>query len=118
MNKEAKGLLLNYGDKVNIAETILEQIQYPNKMVYFSWGAHKFTRLPDGYKNTFGGLLFTVKGNLHKGTVEILLKYNDTYKISFYKTTGKLRKEIQEAYFDEIQNVIDEVVEKIPEYRF
>ena len=100
-----------------IADTIRQQIKYPNKYVFFSWGAHnfQFAVTEIGNKPT---LRFKVEGNKFKGYVHIIYNPMDYYEIEFVSTHGNLKKRVEMCYFDQLQQIIDEFVEKIPEYEF
>jgi hypothetical protein len=100
-----------------IADTIRKQIKYPNKYVFFSWGAHNFVFgvTEDGNKPT---LRFKVNGMKFKGYVHIIYNLMDYYEVEFVSTHGNLKKRVEMCYFDQLQEIIDNYVEKIPEYEF
>lgn len=98
----------------NITTTILKQLKYPNINVYYSWGSHAFC-----YAVTSDGkpcLRFKVNGNKFKGYVHIIYNWADYYEIEFVTTHGNLKKRVDICYCDMLQEIIDEYVEKIPEY--
>lgn len=100
-----------------IANIIMQQIKYPNKVVYFTWGATQFSYGINVHNNPF--LRFKVNGMKFKGYVWIF--YNrgmDWYDIEFISTHGNLKHRIEEVYFDELQEKIDNYVEKIDSYIF
>jgi hypothetical protein len=100
-----------------IANIILQQIKYPNKVVYFTWGATQFSYGMNIHNNPF--LRFKVNGMKFKGYVWVF--YNrgmDWYDIEFISTHGNLKHRIEEVYFDELQEKIDNYVEKIGSYTF
>ena len=100
-----------------IANIILQQIKYPNKVVYFTWGATQFSYGMNVHNNPF--LRFKVNGMKFKGYVWVF--YNsgmDWYDIEFISTHGNLKHRIEEVYFDELQEKIDNYVEKIGSYTF
>lgn len=100
-----------------IANIILQQIKYPNKVVYFTWGATQFSYGINVHNSPF--LRFKVNGMKFKGYVWIF--YNrgmDWYDIEFISTHGNLKHRIEEVYFDELQEKIDNYVEKIDSYTF
>lgn len=100
-----------------IAYIILQQIKYPNKVVYFTWGATQFSYGINIHNNPF--LRFKVNGIKFKGYVWVF--YNrgmDWYDIEFISTHGNLKHRIEEVYFDELQEKIDNYVEKIDSYAF
>ena len=100
-----------------IANIIMQQIKYPNKVVYFTWGATQFSYGINVHNKPF--LRFKVNGMKFKGYVWIF--YNrgmDWYDIEFISTHGNLKHRIEEVYFDELQEKIDNYVEKIDSYTF
>lgn len=101
-------------DAKTITSTIMTQIKYPSIHVYYSWGAHGFV-----YAVTENGnpcLRFKVNGMKFKGYVHVIYNYMDYYEVEFVSTRGNLKHRINECYCDNIQEVIDNYVEKIPEY--
>ena len=111
---------LNFNNKryaEDIANIIRQQIKYPNMVVYFTWGATQFSYGMNVHNNPF--LRFKVDGMKFKGYVWIF--YNrgmDWYDIEFISTHGNLKHRIEEVYFDELQEKIDNYVEKIDSYTF
>lgn len=99
-----------------ICQEIRKQIKYPNIWVYGSWGAHNFTYGVG--VNGYPILRFKVNGRKFKGYVHILYNPMDWYDIEFISTHNNLKKRIEEVYFDELQEKIDDYVEKIEEYVF
>ena len=88
-----------------MANYILEILK-TNLMIVFSWGF----RSPRAVKN---GLSFMVSGFKYKGEVQVI--YNegkDLFEIHLPATS----KIIQDVYFDQLIEVIDNEVEKIANY--
>jgi len=107
-------------DEKEIALTIKQQIQYPNKMVMFSWGVNDWTILSKGTMGDnycLGGLAFRVRGHHLKGWVCIHLMGEDTYTIRFLNIRRREIKKYEGIYCDRLQELIDGVVERIPEYK-
>ena len=80
-------------------------------MVIFSWGFHNPIALSDNQ-----GLRFNVQGFKFKGVVEII--YNegwDLFDIRFIKNC-KVVDTIEEIYLDSLVDVIDDYVERTPNY--
>lgn len=102
----------------SIVHTILQQIQYPNRVVFFSWGAKGFTAAQGNNDAKEPCLRFKVKGMKFKGYVHIFYNWRDWYRVEFVSTHNNLKKVVDEVYFDELQNTIDEYVEKIDAYAF
>jgi len=80
--------------------------------VLWSWGANDFRNIADK------GLLFKVSGHHHKGSVLITLAWNDTYTIHLISPKSILKETITNIYFDELVDIIDVKVERIPEYAY
>ena len=100
----------SYGQReFNPQETILLLKQYGFK--FWSWGASGFQNLGNKV------LTFKVNGHHHKGYVVIFLGWDDTYSVKLISTQGNVKFERDGVYFDELFDVIDERVEKIPEYK-
>lgn len=105
-------------ENMDIVKTILQQIQYPNRTIFFTWGATKFTACQSDNDRNEPCLAFKVNGMKFKGYVYIFYDWADYYRVEFVSTHRNLKKVVDEVYFDELQNVIDEYVEKIDEYVF
>jgi hypothetical protein len=75
-----------------------------------SWGGSRFTNLENK------GLLFKVQGHHHKGYVYITLGWDDTYTIRLISTQGNVKFEMEGVYFDVLFDILDEKIERIPEY--
>ena len=99
-----------------ICQEILQQIKLPNKWIYFSWGASKFVYGVSEQGNPI--LRFKVNGRKFKGYVHIIYNPMDWYDIEFVSTHNNLKNRIEEVYCDNLQEKIDDYVEKIEEYAF
>ena len=78
-------------------------------MVVWSWGFHQ----PVAIEN---GLLFKVQGFKFRGVVSIV--YNegsDLFDISFIKS-NKVVKSVDGVYFDMLIDVLDDFIERTPDY--
>ena len=78
-------------------------------MVVWSWGFHKPVALENG-------LQFRVQGFKFRGVVEVV--YNegrDLFDVSFIKA-NKVVKSIDGVFFDMLVDVIDDFVERTPDY--
>lgn len=78
-------------------------------MVVYSWGFHK----PMALEN---GLRFKVTGFKFRGVVDVV--YNeaqDLFDVSFIKA-NKVVKSIDGVFFDMLVDVIDDYVERTPDY--
>ena len=96
--------------KFDLRETL--QVFNRNQPMYWSWGVSKKLNIDDK------GLLLKVSGNHHKGWVLISLGWNDTYTIHIISNKGEVLNEYKEIYWDMLADVIDDRIERIPEYRF
>lgn len=101
-----------------IVKTMLQQIQYPNRIIFFTWGATKFTMAESDNESHEPCLMFKVNGRKFKGYVHIFYDWADWYRVEFVSTHKNLKKVVDEVYFDELQSVIDEYVEKCEDYAF
>lgn len=120
MNTMNKPTSIGICDSKNmtIVHTILQQIKYPNFFVFGSWGAKGFTAAQSNNEAKEPCLKFKVNGRKFKGYVHIFYNWCDWYRVEFVSTHNNLKKVVDEVYFDELQNTIDEYVEKIDEYAF
>lgn len=78
-------------------------------MVVWSWGFHQPTALANG-------LRFKVQGFKFRGIVDVV--YNegqDLFDVSFIKA-NKVVKSIDGVFFDMLIDVIDDYVERTPDY--
>lgn len=120
MERQHKPTSVGICEKKNtqIVYTIFEQIKYPNKVIFGSWGAKGFTMAQslDEYKEPC--LLFKVNGMKFKGYVHIFYNWADYYRVEFVSTHKNLKKVVDMVFADNLQSVIDEYVEKIKEYVF
>ena len=88
-----------------MAQYIL-QILKSRLNILFSWDARRFTAIQDG-------LIFHVQGYLLNGWVKVL--YNegtDAFDVYFLTNKKELIKKVEEAYIDNLVDVIDWNVEK------
>lgn len=83
-----------------------------NRIVYFSWGTERVINLFNK------GLLLKVNGHHHKGWVLITLAWNDTYTVRFFNQQyNQVKDTLTEVYCDLLQDTIDEVIERIDDYK-
>lgn len=109
----------------HIAQTILDQIQTLTPVsVVLSWGASKFRAVRENQiqginEKYLGGLVFYVRGMKHKGHVLVSLALNDTYTVTIgnvVKGEMKVKQQINDVYFDQLGEIIDELIEKQEAY--
>lgn len=98
-------------DELNIPEIIKQQLYDFSIVMVWSWGAHSFVG------NTVEeSLSFKVSGHHFTGTVKITLTWEDLYLIQFITPDGNIVKEVDGIYCDQMNVVIDDFVERLPEY--
>lgn len=93
----------------NPAETL--QVITHNKTVYWSWGVEKKVNYFDK------GLILIVNGHHHKGVMIITLAWNDTYSFHLINDNGTIKESVHDVYFDELQERIDDKIERIEDYK-
>ncbi|SNR32455.1 hypothetical protein SAMN06265371_101274 [Lutibacter agarilyticus] len=91
---------------MEIAKTIIAQINYADKWALMAYGSRNYVALPES-KEYQGGLQFKVNGFHHKGFVRVQLKWIDTYTITFLNKKGDVKKEVEDVYCDMLVNVLD-----------
>ena len=95
----------------SVKET-LSQLQH-NMRLFMCWGVSRLIN------HANKGLLLSVNGMNLKGFVFITLAWDDTYTVRFYNTKyNEVKPKLTNVYCDELTQRIDEVIEKIPEYRY
>lgn len=114
-NTEVKQLQKIASENEYYTKTILQQIQYPYRDVFWSWGGHKFQQAQTIEKYPKPTLIFQVSGMKFVGEVRIYYNWLDYYEIEFIKD-NKVVQRYDEIYCDMLQNTIDEFVEKLPHY--
>lgn len=78
--------------------------------MYWSWGVSKKIN----FENK--ALVLKVSGHHHKGYVIITLAFDDTYTVSLVQTTGRVKEMIEGIYCEDLQEFIDNKIERIAEY--
>jgi len=61
-------------------------------------------------------LRFTVQGHFHKGHVYIVLDFMDTFTIYYTSNQGNIKKISKDIYIDQLIEVLDNEIERIPKY--
>lgn len=92
----------------DIANTIIQQITYTDKWALPAYGANSFKVVPSSDKH-LGGVSFNVNGLHHKGAVQIVLAFNDTYIIEFMDNRSEVIKSVDGVYCDMLVGVLDYV---------
>jgi hypothetical protein len=90
----------------DIAQTILEQIQFADRSALWAWGATNFAAIGES-KEFQGGVAFQVNGLTHKGWVKVCLRWVDDYTIVFINKKRETVKTFEGAYCDMLVPVID-----------
>lgn len=100
------------GDEFNVPEAF-QLVKY-DFSVYMSWGATAMR--PMNLLNR--GLLIKVNGYKHKGFVLVdYRRVTDVYRVTLLSGQYNVKHVEEEVYCDELQEVIDNLVEKQPEYK-
>jgi hypothetical protein len=92
----------------NLHET-LTVLQH-NMIVWFTWGVSKKVGLHNK------GLILKVSGHHHKGWVLVTLGWEDLYKVYIIGNNGQVLNKYEGIFFDNLVEVIDNRIEKIPDY--
>lgn len=109
MTHEVKSKCYEFGEReFNPQETVNLLNKYGFK--FWSWGPKGFLNLNNKV------LVFKVNGHHHKGYVCITLGWDDTYTVRLMSTHGNVTFEMTGVYFDMLFDVLDERIERIPEY--
>ena len=84
-----------------------------NSIIIMSWGFNRPSIIIPSkcYR-------FSVRGNHHKGYVYIVLNFMDTFTIYYTNTHNVIKKISNDVYIFDILRILDEDIEKVPEYNF
>ena len=110
MTKKQKFILSLGQREFNPNETL--RVLCANMSFFWSWGVYNLK----AYNHKT--LSFNVNGHHHKGFVVIVLAFDDTYTVHFCSNALKIKKTFEMIYFDQLTEIVDTYVEKIPEYNF
>ena len=94
-----------------IVNEIKRQIVAGGRIKVMSWGTRGWVAL------SAKSLRFRVDGFLHSGFVEVHLTSMDDYTVKLTKLDGTVKKEINMVYCDNLTEVIDNNVERIPAHK-
>ena len=97
-------------------ETLISQLYAGGRSKVWSWGFHNPIASQD--KKGCFALRFTVKGNLFRGHIYVVLNGLDLYDVYYCSNRGNIKMISEHLYCDNITEVIDEKIEKIPSYQF
>ena len=112
---------------MRIAQTINQQLRALTPTnVFWSWGASKFQAVGQNQiegigEQYYGGLMFYVRGMLHKGHVLITLNAMDEYTVtigSVRKGKMSVKKQVNGVHFDMLGTIIDDMIEKQDNYKY
>ena len=98
-----------------IANTIWHQLIASNQIAVMSWGTHNIKKYDKG-------IVFKVQARRYKGWINIYYdKARDLYDIYFvsgkwYKKATEKPESLKGIFFDQLTEVIDNLIECIPEY--
>lgn len=95
----------------NVLDTVT-LLKRTNINVWFSWGVSKMVNVDNQ------GLLMKVRGNHHKGYVFVTLGYDDLYQVHLISTHGNIKETLEGIFFDQLQEVIDDKIERVKEYSY
>lgn len=76
-----------------------------------TWGAHYWYRMSPNI------LRFTVDGRHHRGHVYLITNQSDLFDIFITTNRGTIKHKFEDIFLDSLVDTIDEVVERIPEYK-
>jgi hypothetical protein len=97
-------------------DTLWEQIIFGKPNIVMSWGvSQKVVDCLD--KQRFCSVFrMKVSGHHHKGFVYIALNFLDLYDVYYTKMDGTIVDKHENVYFDQLQEVIDNRIERIKYY--
>jgi hypothetical protein len=111
------------GEKIDINTAKCREMNYDelmyvlrsNRAHFWSWGSHNFTI---DSKTRMRLFRMTVSGRHHKGHLYIFLNGLDLFDVYLTSNQGtiKLRTPEMGLYFDQLEEWIDEKVERIKDY--
>lgn len=106
--------LLKLGEReFNQMET-LQLLSSYNRNIWFSWGVPTSSVKKVGNK----GLIFRVNGHHYKGLILITLSWMDMYDVHLINNDGDVTEKMEGIFFDQLQEVIDNRIEKISDYKY
>lgn len=93
--------------ELSIANTIIQQIRYTDKMAMMAWGVSKHVIATPSTKDFQGGLQMCVNGLIHQGYVHVQLRWVDDYVVTFLNKNLEVVHEVAGVYCDTLVSVID-----------
>lgn len=79
-------------------------------MIVWSWGANNWTKMNDY------SLRFTVNGHHFKGHIYLVVNGSDLFDIYLTSNRGNIKDILTDIYLEDLIDVIDRRIERIPEY--
>ena len=111
--QEIRAYLLANLDKYTVWTDVRELIAvWSRNPIVWSWGFHN----PTIYNDKVLG--FNVNGHLHKGKVFLAVNGSDLFEIYFTSHKGEIMQVQKDVYLEDLTTTIDNVVEKIPQYKY
>lgn len=104
-----KTVASKYESEFNLTETMA--VLRRNINIYFSWGVSQVIN----FENK--AMVLKVSARRHKAYVVITLAWNDTYSVYLVNTKGEIKKEFKEVYWEDLVEIIDNEIERIPAYK-
>lgn len=98
--------------EMSIANTIIQQIRYTDRMALCAWGVSKHVIATPSTKDYQGGVQMCVNGLRHVGYVQINLRYVDDYVVTFLNKKLEVVKEVVGVYCDQLVEIIDWIENK------
>lgn len=77
-----------------------------------SWGAEKWTKM-NNYL-----LRFKVNAHRHKGHIYVAVNFLDLFDVWLTDTKGNIVKTFDNVYLEDFIRIVDDQIERIPEYDF
>ena len=94
---------------MEMAEYIISIFAYYLPIV-MSWGFNR----PRAIEH---GLRFAVQGFIHQGDVEVIYDGgSDLFRVRLLNADGSVKTEQEGIYLDGLVNIIDKLVERVPDY--
>jgi hypothetical protein len=110
-HSEIFSMCIKMGERnFNTQETLM--VLRHNRNIFWSWGVSKMVNLQNK------GLILKVSGHHHKGWVLVTLGWEDLYKVHIVSNSGKVLYKYEGIFFDDLVDIIDNRIEKIPDYKY
>jgi hypothetical protein len=97
-------------------DTLWQQIVFDKPMIVMSWGVSQKAVDKIDSNKCCGVFRMKVSGHHHKGFVYIVLNFLDLYDVYYTKKDGTIVDKHENVYFDHLQEMIDNRIERIDKY--